>query len=237
MVELLESVFTETHIGAIMAIGLCLGGNDFLPRFSGISHLKVLQMLFSKDRFRQELLELHETNGVSVYQLNERIYLDFVKSLYCPRRLDEQSLSFEEVRQLTIKPSSGRKAKNDNITFVFCEKQIDVRQPKLWLPPSSCLQRLSTLVTLMLRYLATAGHHDASLPQFSDSCLSADGHHYLLGPDAHCPSLDKLLVLHDDCVKRKEQIARAKRALERTPRRSNKRRPVFSTPKKRLTLN
>ena len=58
IIELLEEAFQEPFIGVKLAICLCAGGNDFIPKFYGISHLTMLKVLFGRDKMRQGLLNL-----------------------------------------------------------------------------------------------------------------------------------------------------------------------------------
>lgn len=43
IVELLESYYNDRTMGMKVAVGLCMGGNDFVPKFYLISHSTVLQ--------------------------------------------------------------------------------------------------------------------------------------------------------------------------------------------------
>ena len=77
------------------------------------------------------------------------LFMDFMKCLYCPKSLDSHALSFDEVRQITIKPTKARKKKKKMflkkqkfVTVTCSEWQADVKHHRLWLPPSFCRQRL-----------------------------------------------------------------------------------------------
>ena len=148
-------------------------------------------------------------------------------------------LSYEEIRQLSIKPAKASKQLNDVVTFNFTDGQADLRNPKLWLLPAACLHKLSTLYDIMFAYMAGLGHHDARLPDISASCLVKDVNmSYDFGKEAMVTSVSDLLFLdvenlHTRCKKSKQK----KRPLDLTPKkhRSNKRKPVAtSTPRKQM---
>jgi hypothetical protein len=46
--ELLEHKTSDKYIGIKVAVGLSLGGNDFLPKFYGISHATTTLNIFLK---------------------------------------------------------------------------------------------------------------------------------------------------------------------------------------------
>ena len=70
IVETLESVFGQKQSGMKLAIGLCLGGNDFLPRFQRIPHQQVIALLFSNNRFLTELFNLTDVHARGLKQHN-----------------------------------------------------------------------------------------------------------------------------------------------------------------------
>ena len=236
MLTVLEKAFHSKSIRKKLAMILCFGGNDFIPKFQNITHLKVTQLFLSKSKYRDGLFSLDVDNVT-----DQDILEDFVKELYCPKRLDVEKLSYEEVRQLSINPKKASKKVSDIMTFTFTDGQIDLRLPKLWLPPASCVRKLSTLYDAMFRYMAGLGCHEARLPNFKNTCLVSTGEDttYDLGPEAMVSSLKDLLV-HDveDLHRRKKKST--KRSLELTPQKdlSRKRKPVAtSTPRKQVTMS
>jgi hypothetical protein len=232
IVETLEATFREPYIGMTLSLCLCLGGNDFLPRFQGITHQKLIQNIFGKAKYRQNIFDYNCDGTVPTSsKINSAVYLEAVQAMYCPKSFDVTALTYDEVRQLTIKPVQV--PRKESITFIFSDKQINVRFPTLWLPPSSCLLRLIQLQNCFFSYMFTAGIHDAKLPDFSQSCLSQGGKTYDLGVDAYCKSLDSLLPLNEQILNQKKKSRQSKRGLDSTPpKKLRKKRATFSTPKK-----
>jgi hypothetical protein len=58
----LEKAFDSRAIGKKLAMILCIGGNDFIPKFHSISHLKVTQLFLSVPKYRDGLFSLAEGN-------------------------------------------------------------------------------------------------------------------------------------------------------------------------------
>ncbi len=104
MVEILEKSFQEKYIAVKIAVGLCMGGNDFVPKFYGKSHDKILSLLLMNDTFKQGLISVDPpTVG-----LNTPVYVEFVKALYCAPKMDAQSVPFDQVRKMSMKKSAQR---------------------------------------------------------------------------------------------------------------------------------
>ena len=120
------------------------------------------------------------------------------------------------------------------VTFTFSDKQVNLRHPKLWLPPAECLVKLTTLINCKISYLFKAGQHNAKLPDFTSACLGNEDMAYDLGPTAYSKSLDQLLSIDENEMgKRKKEAAGNKRGLESTPKKQkNKRKASFPTPQK-----
>lgn len=103
LLEAFERVFDDKDIGVKLAVGLSLGGNDYLPRFHNITHTAQLLALFESNIFRQCLFTcILEGQNLSVVRVNKEIYKEFIKALYCPKSLDWNKLEFDEVRQISI---------------------------------------------------------------------------------------------------------------------------------------
>ena len=210
MLMVLEKAFHSRTIGKKLAMILCLGGNDFIPKFHGITHLKVTQLFLSMSKYRDGLFSLDEDCVT-----NHNVLEDFLKALYCPKSLDVNLLTYEEVRQLSIRPANKTPKPNDVVTFNFMDGHADLRHPKLWLPPATCVRKLSTLYDAMFKYMIGLGHHDARLPDFKDTCLvktTADTT-YDFGPEAMVSSIKDLLVLNvDDLLTRRKNSRSKKRS-------------------------
>jgi hypothetical protein len=192
MITTLEKAYNNKTVCSSLAMALCLGGNDFLPKFQTVTHLKVVQLFMSSERFRRGLFQFEDAQP-SVCQ---SLLTDFIKTLFCPKSLDAQKLSYDEVRQVSIKPPRMRKTqtKVKVVTFSFTDGQANVKHPKLSLPPRSCLLKLCTLYDAMMEYLLSLGQHDADLPDFTITCLMKQGNTvvYDLGDEEHVDSLKRL---------------------------------------------
>lgn len=233
ILEAIQGTFKEQNIGTTVAMSMCLGGNDFLPRFKGITHQKMIQNIFGNSEVRKELFMYNTSESPSKCEICSEVYLQLLKCLFCPKGLNPEALSYDDVRQMSIKPAINRRMES-TLSFTFSSQQVNVRDPSLWLPPSSCVLKLVPLIDCMALYLFTAGQHEANLPDFTQSCLIQDGQALDLGKDSHCETLDALItVSKDDLIIKKKQAARSKRQLELTPKKTRtKRKAVFSTPKK-----
>ena len=155
ILETLEEKFEDLHIGVKVAVGLCMGGNDFVPKFYSMAHKKVLQLALA-DTFRSTLVHIHPPEVT----FNEEMFPTFVKHLYSGGKSDK---CFEEVRQKSMFSSVQRK--NDS----------KYRNPKLWMPPSSALMKVAKIITLQIEYLQTVGCPAAKLPAFLTSgCFVKD---------------------------------------------------------------
>lgn len=88
-------------------MALCLGGNDFIPKFHGMSHKKILEIFLKTPRLRCSLFNI-QFEAVHSVTIDSSLYKDLVKQLYCPNKVDSSKMSLEEVRRLTIKPRQKR---------------------------------------------------------------------------------------------------------------------------------
>ena len=98
MLALFERYYCDISIGTTLSIGLCVGGNDFIPKLYQISHEKILKLLTSSPWLRLNLC--HTYNGKLV--LNQDCLVHLYKSLYCPKKYCCDSLTFENVRAISI---------------------------------------------------------------------------------------------------------------------------------------
>ncbi|CAC5403428.1 unnamed protein product [Mytilus coruscus] len=92
--------------------------------------------------------------------LNEEVYFEIVKRLYATASIKSEQLSFEAIRQMSIKPP-GKQQKH----------------PKFWIPPKSELIKITKLINCQIKYLFTVWTHDAVLPNFLAEGMFEKGHH------------------------------------------------------------
>ena len=78
--------------------------------------------------------------------INKDCFVGCMKDLYCPKKFDPDTLSFDQVRALTI----GKKSS------VSITGQT-TKDPKRWLPPESAIRQLADIVQLQIDYLLIAG--------------------------------------------------------------------------------
>ena len=225
----LENFFEQKHVGAIIAISFCIGGNDFLPNFHGISHESILTAVTTDKNILSGLIRFtYKPSGeVLKCTIDEEMYLKLMKKLYCPNNLNEELLSLEEVSQLAIKPPN----------------KSEFRHPQSWMPPETALKKLCQRTQCQIDYLMTCYDHSADLPDFlSKGCLlkSKDGDVvYDLGENIHTGDKTSLLTIPEDhlsanLIKAKiVQRKSKKRGLVVTPQQTGacKRQPMISTPR------
>ena len=96
--------------------------------------------------------------------INKDCFVGCMKDLYCPKKFDPDTLSFDQVRALTI----GKKSS------VSITGQT-TKDPKRWLPPESAIRRLADIVQLSDRLSADCrvSWERASRPQFQTSLAKA----------------------------------------------------------------
>ena len=152
MIEILENNFNEPMIAMKIAMVLCIGGNDFIPKYHGYSHDAILKVFLKHKDFQEQLfiLSFSKDGGCTDVKINADVYDQFIKTVYTPKQIlvQQTELSFEETRQITMK-------------FPNVDK---LRHPKLWLPPESALRKIASLIDCQLDYLLTAGYPSAITP-------------------------------------------------------------------------
>ena len=223
MVLDMEQHFSCQSIGMKVAMVLCMGGNDFLPHFHSISHEKVLLSVLATDGLIQELFDIkigEETGQPVSGSINTEKYIDLVKSWYCPPSTDATMLSFEEVRQFSVKRPG----------------QKDARHPALWLPPKSALEKVASLIDCQIQYMFTLWDHAAMLPDILGSgCLKkqqSGAIEYCLGNDSHIDSYQELLHMPEEELKKRVKAAKIKVPRKTSCDRTGKKRPPLETPQK-----
>ena len=107
------------------------------------------------------------------------------------------------------------------------ESTEKLRNPQLWLPPRTVLDRLADVIMLQIDYLLTVGKEDAVLPNFlAKGCLEKRDNgeiEYNFGPDSHV----SIPLAYSERKKRTIDVVTTPRKICR------KRRPLMaSTPKK-----
>jgi hypothetical protein len=194
ILELLEATIPHPHIGLQVALVHCLGGNDYLPKFYGMSHVKVLSTFLKHPEFLTSLFPV--ASPVTNTRLHIPTYINFIKCLYCPKKFDAMKLKFDEVCQVTIQLQNAKKGQK-------------TRNPQSWMPPASVLQQLGKLVNCQVKYLFTAGDPVSPLPDFlTEGCLkkTEKGNiEYDLGPDSYIGDIEDMLVPLQDLQPRLQQ--------------------------------
>ena len=228
IIEIIEKRY-GLFSGVQISVGLAMGGNDFFPKFHHKSHKKMLQ-IFVENYYMWSLLDIgRDDDGIPISAtVNKSVFVDYIKHVYCQSINDPQKLSFEALRQSTIKmPGQSR-----------------FKPPDLWLPPQQALHQLALLLECQIDYLFTAWHPDTKVPDFAaKGCLKVneDGYEeYDLGEEVRVEKQETLLVLDEEELKkvlkasrRKSSQQRAKRGTQATPkkRRKIRRQLITSTPR------
>ena len=181
VLEVFEKVYQDRQIGIKLAVALCMGGNDFVPKCYQISHGTILKLALQTE-YRANLLNFEDNR----LKMNMDVYVDFMKTLYCPKRIRSNTMSFSDVRAATIRKSADPVQQSGYKTA----------DPRRWLPPESAVRNLGELIQLQIAYLETAGHHSAEMPNFlSSSCLkktqTGEIENYF-GPESHFSSVQDL---------------------------------------------
>jgi len=161
MIEILEVTHTDIHIAEKIALTLCIGGNDFIPKLYQVNHSKVLKQFINDMDYRDGLFTFQSEN----ITIDQDKYVTFIKELYCKRQLgDPKTVPYEEVRRHTM--IQKRKQASGPIAYE------NASNPKKWLPPQTALSRMAELIDLQIQYLLTAGDASAPLPDFlAANCL------------------------------------------------------------------
>ena len=227
IVERLEQLYRCKDISVIVSISLCIGGNDFLPKFYGISHTDWMEAILNEPVTSNlyRILRHSVTNKIIDIELNEDVYLSIVKKLYCPRGLNVDSLSIEDVRQISIK---------------YPGKSI--RNPQQWMPPVTALKKVICLVNSHIKYLLTVCKPESDLPDFLSNGGIRQSNEgvivYDLGPDVRYTNESEILSIEEGQLKEKITAARCVRSRKRnmsiTPSKDEKksRRKLYtSTPR------
>lgn len=127
------------------------------------------------------------------YIQREGVYKEFVKHLFCPKYLDAKKMSFDEVRQLSIK----------------LPKQAVKRNPQLWMPPPTALEKIVGLLMSQLEYRFTVGDPQAGLPDFLHNGglkKTKEGEiEYDMGAESYTNDPNSLLLVEDHLLALKKR--------------------------------
>ena len=217
MLSVMERSYGGCSIGSLLSLGLCIGGNDFIPKLHLISHEKILRLLLSTPNLRQNLLKT--VNGKLI--LNQECLVELYKMLYCPKKHMKHITTYEDIRAITIGKQEDKASRGGYTT----------KDPRKWLPPKSAINRLGELVQLQIDYLQSAGIHEAENPNFLASNTlkqnSSGEIVYDFGPDSHFDNFEELPCYHHGKKNHKER----KRQINCTPQKGLRRKRVItSTP-------
>ena len=206
-----------TSTGTLLSLGLCIGGNDFIPKLHLINHEKILRLLLSTPYLR---LNLYRTDNGKI-TLNQDCLVELYKMLYCPKKYVKKITAYDDIRALTIGKREDESSKGGYTT----------NDPRKWLPPKSAINRLGELIQLQVDYLQNAGIHGAENPNFLLSNTlkqnSSGEIEYDFGPDSHFENLEEL-PCHQHVNKKPKK---RKRQINSTPQKGMRRkRVVTSTP-------
>lgn len=226
IIEILERQFGRACLPNL-SLALCIGGNDFLPKFYGLSHEKwLLEIIHTPGALNNIVQLVHDkkTGKPVVGTVNEDIFLQVVKQLYCPSNVNADAVEIESVRQMSIK-----------------QPYKPIRHPAAWMPPKSALLKVVQLINCHIAYMMTVSEHGATLPDFSKyECLEKDDKgavQYNFGTDVKVENVQSLLPLSEDDLK--AIMVEASKTRQKRPRsttttpvkpRRRKRRPLMSTP-------
>lgn len=110
LIRLFETRFQDKTIGAKIALGLCIGGNDYVPKFYQVSHEKVLTVIVSNPTLKNNLF----TFGDNII-LNPDYLAELFRCIYCPKRYQNGNLSYQNVRALTLAKTEDKSSKKEGI--------------------------------------------------------------------------------------------------------------------------
>ena len=112
MLEVLEPSFADRDIGMKLAVSVCMAGNDFIPSCHEKSHDTIL-----KHFVRDEKIKISQPS-----------FIDFYKTLYCPKRYNPSNYTSNDVQALTIAKIKMKCNNADSIRTIqengFLQKQL-----------------------------------------------------------------------------------------------------------------
>ena len=168
-----------------IALSMCIGGNDCLPKLHGLSHEKLLIEIVHTPGALHSIVRYtydKDTGKPVIGVINEDVFSDIIKRLYCPSNISAEAMNLELVRQMSIKPPYN-----------------EFRHPARWMPPKSALLKVSKLINCHIAYMMTVSKPDAPLPKFLEyGCLKKDDKRkvqYDFGNDIKVDNLQRLLTI------------------------------------------
>ena len=112
-----------------------------------MTDISFIQLIFSVISLLLGIKYIYMMNSLLMFDndtitINKDCFVGCMKDLYCPKKFDPDTLSFDQVRDLTIGKMSS----------VSITGQT-TKDPKRWLPPESAIRRLADIVQLQIDYL------------------------------------------------------------------------------------
>ena len=137
IIETLESKLTTVHrdLVAVVFPMLSVGGNDFFFKFQGMAHDRIITTILKTPSYIQDMIQVDDNTGDAT--INRAMYQNLMKQLYCPDKLNHEELSYEEVRDITIRPPTS----------------ADFNPPWKWLPPPSVLDKVCNIIDSTIAYM------------------------------------------------------------------------------------
>ena len=169
IIRLLEKKYKDKHMALKMAIYLCIGGNDFIPKFYQITHKNFVERILMSENVRSGLIQITMGDEQDCQrchiQINKELYKDLIKEMYCPKYLYPSQFTFDEVRQMSVQLPQ----KSDSNEY---------RDARNWVPPASAIEKMCELLQCYCDYMLTAGTPNAAAPDVSMCFISTESQAY-----------------------------------------------------------
>ncbi|KAH3788561.1 hypothetical protein DPMN_166706 [Dreissena polymorpha] len=108
IIEILKSRIQDASVGLKVALCLCLDGNDFIPMCNQVSHDSILKVFIHNQQYRDNLCQM---SGAKV-RINKDMIVDLFRFLFCPKKHQGSSITFDEVRALSISKTVDKSEKS-----------------------------------------------------------------------------------------------------------------------------
>ena len=103
IIRLLEKTYKDKHTMLKMAIYLCIGGYDFIPKFYQITHKSFVERILMSKNVRSVPIQITMGDEQDCrIQINKELYKELIKEIYCPKYLCPSPFTFDEVRQMSL---------------------------------------------------------------------------------------------------------------------------------------
>ena len=76
IIQTLENCF-KCRVVPTIATGLCVAGNDFLPKYHNMTHPKIMLLLLQNSEYRQNLFDITSAS------VDKTVVIDFIRALIC----------------------------------------------------------------------------------------------------------------------------------------------------------